>query len=160
MELLFHPTSFVETGRPPSVCFDPIKSLSSLPGYTEKSLCQSADFSLWKSTNQSWRRFFPWLTQVQVRWVTYRMTPVWPSFDMITPLGRTSKRISDVKHRSALVYSHLSNIWMAWSYNDMIIGELKIVGNLVVHLCGGVLLGHSHGPLLVSGLLLRITHGA
>lgn len=25
-ELLFHPTSFVETGRPPSACIDPIKS--------------------------------------------------------------------------------------------------------------------------------------
>lgn len=29
------PTSFVETGRPPSACFDPIKSPPSLPGYGE-----------------------------------------------------------------------------------------------------------------------------
>lgn len=109
MELLFHPTSFVETGRPPSACFDPVKSSPSLPGYREKSLCQSADFSLGKVL-ESLGGTFPANSRVQVRVLTYSMALLWPSFDMIMPPGRTSERIWDVKHSSTSTCRHLSGM--------------------------------------------------
>lgn len=118
MELLFHPTSFVETGRPPSACLDPIKPSPSLPGYREKSLCQSADFSPGKVL-ESLGGTFPAKSKVQVRVITYGMTVIWPSFDMILPQVRTSERMWDVMYNPTPIYRHLSKIWMMLNYNNI-----------------------------------------
>lgn len=117
-ELLVHPTSFVETGRPPSACFDPINRSPSLPGSRERSRCQSADFSLWKALGRLGGTF-PARAHVHVGLVTYRVTLVWPSFDMIMPQVRTSERICDVRRISSSIHEHLSKIWMIWSCNNM-----------------------------------------
>lgn len=117
-ELLFHPASFVESGRPPSACFDPIMSSPSLPGFRERSRCQSADFSLWKALERLGGTF-PAKAHVQVRLVTYRVTLVRPSSDMIMPQVRTSERICDVERSSSSIHRHLSKIWIIWNCNNM-----------------------------------------
>lgn len=109
-ELLFHPTSFVETERSPSACSDPIKSSPSLPG----PLCQSADFSLGKVL-ESLGGTFQAHPQVQVRLVSYTVTVIWPSFDMIIPHVPTSESSGDVKQ--LYIHRHLSKICMTGNYN-------------------------------------------
>lgn len=140
-QLFFLPFFFFfflcKIGRPPSACFDPVKSSPSLPGYRKKSLWL---FFCLETVQESLEVMLP------TKGVPHRMTSIWPSFDMDMPQVTTSERICDVTAAAAF-HRHLSKIWMMWSK-----WKFYIIVSFIIPLCDGIPLRHFGEPLVIFGV--------